>query len=111
MRQLLITALFFLGPMLALFLLRHLGLWLRLWLALRRNPEPDVIDVTPARPGPPSRAFVALAVLVGLVAAALVWHRLHQDNAPGREYVPAHLDASGRLVPGHFKGASGKGAE
>jgi hypothetical protein len=105
MRQWLVTALFFFGPVLLLFLLRHLGLMLQLWLALRQREtgEAEVIDVTPARPGPPSRWFVALALILGLVTAVLVWHRLRTHDEPGREYVPAHLDESGRLAPGHFR--------
>ncbi len=105
MRQWFITVLFFFGPILLLFLLRHLGWMLRLWLALRRsrNEDAGVIDITPERPGPPSRWFLALTLVLGLVTAMLVWHRLQTHDEPGREYVPAHLDASGRLVPGHFR--------
>jgi len=103
MRQLLITLLFFFWPVLLMFVLRYAALLLRLWLAWRRS-RPDVIDVTPEVPARPSPWFVALAVGVGLVTAALAWHRLNEPPAGDRVYVPAHLDDQGRLVPGHFRG-------
>ncbi len=85
-----------------MFAMRHLTLLLRIWLAWRRSRKDgsEVIDITPEKPHPPSRRFIAFAVIVGLVIASLVWMRLADDTNPPSVYVPAHMDAQGRVVPG-----------
>jgi len=106
MRSLFVTILFFFGPLILMLVMRHLGLLLRLWLLYRRagrESEADVIDITPQKPRPPSKLFIVIAVLVGVVFAMLAYHRLTEPPAVQRHYVPAHTDASGRIIPGHYE--------
>ena len=46
---------------------------------------------------------VTLAAALGLVAASLLSLAQFGGAPPGTVYVPAHLDASGTLVPGRFE--------
>ena len=105
MRAFIVTLLFFFAPIIMMFALRHLTLLLRIWLAWRRARKAgvDIIDVTPEKPHPPSRRFIVLAVLVGVICASLVWMRLGDTNGPQGTYIPAHTDAEGRIIPGHHK--------
>jgi hypothetical protein len=105
MRSFIITLCFFFGPIILMFAFRHLTLLLRIWLAWRRARRNgvDIIDITPGKPHPPGRRFIAFAVLVGIICAGLVWMRLGDTTTPGGEYVPAHIDAQGQLVPGHYQ--------
>ncbi len=105
MRSFIITLAFFFGPIILMFAFRHLTLMLRIWLAWRRARRNgvDIIDITPGKPHPPSRKFIIFAVLIGLVCAGLVWMRLGDPAKPGGEYIPAHIDMQGQLVPGHYK--------
>ena len=45
---------------------------------------------------------ITLAAALGLAATSLVSLSHFGGAAPGTVYVPAHLDASGALVPGRF---------
>jgi len=85
-----------------MFAMRHLTLLLRIWMAWRRSRKDgsEVIDITPEKPHPPSRRFIVFAVIVGLVIASLVWMRLADDTDPPGVYVPAHMDAQGRVISG-----------
>ncbi|OIO71223.1 MAG: hypothetical protein COW19_06320 [Zetaproteobacteria bacterium CG12_big_fil_rev_8_21_14_0_65_55_1124] len=105
MRSIIITLCFFFAPIILMFAVRHLTLLLRIWLAWRRARRDgvDIIDITPGKPHPPSRKFIVFAVVVGLICAALVWMRLGDPAQPGGEYVPAHMDAQGQLVPGQHQ--------
>jgi len=105
MRAFIVTLLFFFAPVILMFALRHLALLLRIWLAWRRAREANenIIDITPARPRPASRSFIVFAVMIGVICAALVWMRLGDQSGPPGAYVPAQIDARGRLVPGHFQ--------
>lgn len=103
MRAFLLSLLFFFGPVLFIFVLRHLGMLLRLWLLARRARRPDIIDVTPPRMQPPSTAFIVIAVIAGLVFAVLAWQRLISEGEVEKHYVPAQVDEQGRVVPGYFK--------
>ena len=106
MKSIFISLLFFFGPVLFMFALRHIGLLLRIWLLWRRHKKEgeNVIDITPGKPHPPSILFIAFAVAVGLVIAGLVWHRLTDQDVHNDVYVPAHLSSHGRLTPGRFRG-------
>ncbi|MDX8391102.1 MAG: hypothetical protein R8K53_00790 [Mariprofundaceae bacterium] len=101
MRGIIVTLLFFIAPVILMFAMRHLTLLLRIWLAWRRSAKDgdEVIDVTPQKPHPPSRRFIVFAVIVGLVAASLVWMRLAEENDVQGVYVPAYIDVQGRLIP------------
>ena len=104
-RRLLVAAVFFFGPMLLMFLLRNLGVLYRFWMAARRRRQarPDIIDITPHLRAKPSLAFVAVAVVLGGASAYWAWHYTQQPPAnPDQQYVPAHMDAQGRLVPGRM---------
>jgi len=105
MRGVIITLWFFFAPIILMLALRHLTLLLRIWVAWRRarRDDKDVIDITPQKPHPPSRRFISCAVVVGLICAGLVWMRLGETNGPKGEYVPAHIDAQGKVVPGQHQ--------
>jgi len=105
MKTLLISFLFFFGPVLLMFALRYLGQMLRIWLLWRRQKKhgKDVIDITPRTPHPPSIRFIIFAVVVGLMISGLVWQRLTDEDGRGSIYVPAHTGNDGNLVPGHFR--------
>lgn len=106
MKGILISLLFFFGPVILLFVLRYGVLFLRAWLFLRRQQgNPDVIDITPHHSRKPSIIFIVLAVAIGLLTAVLAWQRITgpADQHKGRVYVPAHVDKQGQLVPGHFQ--------
>lgn len=47
-------------------------------------------------------SWLALAGIV-LVAISLVWFSHYGGYRPGSEYVPAHIDKDGKLVPGYTK--------
>lgn len=105
MRDIIFTLWFFFAPVILMLAIRYLAILLRIWLAWRRARQENasVIDITPAKPHPPSRSFIAFAVLVGLVCAALVWMRLDDKGGnPHGTYIPAHVDAQGHLVPGRI---------
>ena len=104
-RNLLVAAVFFFGPMLLMILLRNLGMLFRLWLAERRRQraQPDIIDITPRLRTRPSWAFVAIAILAGSLSAYWAWRYTQRPTVGlGQRYVPAHLDAEGHLVPGRL---------
>jgi len=100
-RQLFITLLFFFGPTLLVVVLRHLVLLLHLAVRLKRQRnDPDIIDITPTSPGRPPRWFVVAAMLIGFACAWLAWWSLANAPAPATHYVPAHITATGEIVPG-----------
>ncbi len=106
MKAVLISILFFFGPVILMFALRYVGLLLRFWLLWRRQKksDADVIDITPRTSHPPSVRFIIFAVIAGLVIAGLVWKRLSDENNHSGAYIPAHTDQKGNLTPGHFQG-------
>ncbi len=105
MKSILISLLFFFGPVLFMFVLRHIGMLLRIWLLWRRHKKEgeNVIDITPPQPSPPSVKFIIFAFAAGLVIAGLVLHRLTSKDVHNDVYVPAHLNSQGELAPGDFK--------
>jgi len=105
MKGVLISILFFFGPVILMFALRYLGLLLRFWLLWRRQKKNDanVIDITPRKPHPPSVGFIVFAVIVGLLCASLVWMRLAGTSDAQGKYVPAHADEQGRIISGQYR--------
>lgn len=107
MKSILISLLFFFGPVILLFVLRYGALFLRAWLLMRRQQGggPDVIDITPTPSHKPSIIFIVLAIAIGLLTAVLAWQRITgpADQHKGKVYIPAHVDQQGKLVPGHFQ--------
>jgi hypothetical protein len=110
-RDLLVALVFFFGPMLVMFVLRNLALFFRLWLVARRErrTQPQIIDVSPASSSGPSLGFVALAILIGGLSAFLAWQhtRAGANRNLDMQYVPAHLDDQGHVVPGRLVPKSG----
>ncbi len=101
MRYLLFTLMGFFGP--ALLMLFFRLLWYRIrhqWLT--RKQEPEIIDVTPKKPsGYPSKAFIALWLVISLICTGLLLWQLNEASAPASKqtYIPAHIDAEGNFVP------------
>ena len=104
MKSILISLLFFFGPVILLFVLRYGALFLRAWLLWRRHKQsrPDIIDITPHLSHKPSIVFIVLAIAIGLLTAVLAWQRLTSPSDTGKVYIPAHVE-QGKLVPGHFQ--------
>ncbi|MFC1568001.1 hypothetical protein ACFL3K_02235 [Pseudomonadota bacterium] len=103
-RSIFVSALFFFGPALLMFLLRNLFFLSRAWLRLRRIQkmhEHEVIDITPHKHhGSPSMFFNITAIVVGLICAFLAWQEMSSGPEQRMHYVPAHVDTSGKIVPG-----------
>lgn len=102
-RNIIISALFFFGPALMMFVLRKMFLIARIWFRLRRlrqQQDTNVIDITPHKHASPSMLFNIAAVIVGLTCAFLAWQEMKSAPESDRRYVPAHLDNQGRVVPG-----------
>jgi len=104
-RNILITALFFFGPAFLMFVLRNLFLFARFWWGirnLRQREQHQIIDISPAKQPPPGLVFIVASLLVGLVCAVLVWMQMSEDAVPTRQYIPAHINEKGELVPGQM---------
>ncbi len=106
MKSLFISMLFFFGPVILMFVLRYFGLLLRLWLMYRRarqESDANIIDITPEKPHPPSKAFIIIAILLGIGFAVLAYQRIGSAPDTHRQYVPAQVDEQGRVIPGRFR--------
>lgn len=103
-RSIFVSALFFFGPALLMFMLRNLFFLFRAWLRLhrlRKKQEHEVIDITPHKHhGSPSMFFNLTAIAVGLVCAFLAWQEMSSGPEDRQHYVPAHVDEHGKIVPG-----------
>lgn len=103
-RSIFVSVLFFFGPALLMFMLRNLFFLTRAWLRLRKiqkKQEHEVIDITPHKHhGSPSLFFIITAIVVGLVCAILAWQEMRSGPEDRMHYVPAHVDESGKIVPG-----------
>jgi len=103
-RSIFVSALFFFGPALLMFMLRNMFFLSRAWLRLRRikkMQEHEVIDITPHKHhGSPSMFFNITAIIVGLVCAFLAWQEMSSGPEERMHYVPAHVDEYGKVVPG-----------
>lgn len=56
--------------------------------------------VTAAQGGPSSRALIAGAVALAILAATLAWYVRAERIDPSATYVPPRIEG-GRLIPGH----------
>lgn len=102
-RSIFVSALFFFGPALLMFMLRNLFLFLRVWLRLRRmrkEQEQDVIDITPHKHASPSVLFNIAAIAVGIICAFLAWQEMNKGAGEKMHYVPAHVNEEGKVIPG-----------
>jgi len=107
MRSLIISLLFFFGPVILMFVLRHAALLLRIWLMVRRHrkSQPDVIDITPEKPKPPSLLFIVVTLVAGSIFAYLAWERItsEAEDTIEKQYAPARIDEKGGIVPGRYE--------
>lgn len=105
-RDFLVAITFFFGPMLLMFVLRSLGPLIVAWFESRRQraSKNNIINITPKPEKTPSLAFVMAAVIVGALSAYWAWHYTQQGGNHLRkmQYVPAHLDQNGHIIPGKF---------
>ncbi|MDX8395131.1 MAG: hypothetical protein R8K22_01815 [Mariprofundaceae bacterium] len=104
-RSIIISALFFFGPALLMFMLRNMFLMLKIWLKARNQKavqEAEVIDITPEKPSSPSTLFVTAAIIVGVVCAVLAWQEMTAPADDQRTYIPAHTDSQGKIIPGQY---------
>jgi len=105
MRSIFVSALFFFGPVILIFIVRHLGLLLHLWLAYRKEHREaeNVIDVTPGKPHPPSRTFILIAIVAGFAFAWMAWNHIGEEPEGDKQYVPAQMGEQGKVIPGQLK--------
>ncbi len=100
-RNLLVSILFFIGPALLMMLARNL------LLALLRRRQPEVIDVTPVSENEKRRVprwFYLMVIVISLISSVVVFSQLQESReAEKQQYIPAHVNGSGVLVPGHWK--------
>jgi len=105
-RSLFVSLFFFFGPALLLFMLRNLVLLLQLRARQRREktPEPEIIDITPVDKARAPNWFYALVVAISLACAVSVFVQLEkQVDVEEHQYMPAHIDESGKIVTGDWK--------
>jgi uncharacterized membrane protein len=104
-RSLFVALFFFFGPALLMFMLRNLTLLLLLWAKNRRRraQEEKIIDITPVRKHRAPNWFYIAVVLVSLASAVTVFIQLQSDDVQQQQYMPAHVDESGNIVPGRWK--------
>jgi len=106
-RNLFLALFFFFGPALVMFMVRNVLLLLRIWFRARAlRDQPEVIDITPVERTPAPRWFYAAAIVLGLTTAVFGFMRLQGGGAEVRHYIPAHIDAQGELIPGHWQSPS-----
>lgn len=105
-RSIFVSALFFFGPAILMFMLRNLFLFSRAWLRLRRaqkKQEAEIIDITPHKHGSPSMLFNIAAIAVGLICAFLAWQEMTSGPEEKQQYVPAHVNEQGKIIPGKME--------
>jgi len=105
-RNILISIFFFFGPAVLMLILRNAVLLMLLYARnrQRRAREQDVIDITPVNQKRVPNWFYIGVVLISLACAVSVFIVLqYSPDAEQKQYVPAHTDSSGHIVPGHWK--------
>jgi len=103
MRMLFLTLVFFFGPALLMFALHRVVMIARYWWLMRRiEHQNDVIDITPLPPRRrPGAVFIVVSMIVASAFAGLAWQRMQSTpQNMATQYVPAHIDAYGNIVPG-----------
>ena len=101
-RNIIVSLIFFFGPAILMFVLRHMFFFWKLRREMRRK-QADIIDITPQKPNAPSHFFIASVVTVGLISAYFAYTQLHSEHTKQQtQYVPAHINAQGELVPGQY---------
>ena len=104
-RSLFVSLFFFFGPALLLFMLRNMTLLLLLRAKNKQQKaqEPEVIDVTPIEKERAPNWFYALVIAVSLACAVTVFIQLQNGDTEVHQYVPAHVDKSGKIVTGDWQ--------
>jgi len=105
-RSLFVSLFFFFGPALLLFMLRNLTLLmlLRAKAKQQKAQEPEIIDITPVEKERAPNWFYVLVVAISLVSAVTVFMQLEKKgDAEVRQYMPAHINESGKIVTGDWK--------
>jgi len=104
-RELFISIFFFFGPALLMLMLRNVTLLSLLWLKNRQQHarEEKIIDITPVEKHRAPRWFYALVIVISLISAVTVFINLEKDAAQVNQYMPAHIDASGKIVSGDWQ--------
>jgi len=104
-RSLFVSLFFFFGPALLLFMLRNLTLLLLLKAKARqaKEPEIEVIDITPVKKDRAPAWFYVLVIAISLTCAVTVFLNLDRGDVEVQHYVPAHADESGNIVSGDWK--------
>ncbi len=105
-RSLFVSLFFFFGPALLLFMLRNLTLLLMLRAKNRHEKaqEPEIIDITPVDKERAPNWFYALVLVISLACAVMVFLQLEkQSDVDVHQYVPAHINESGKIVTGDWK--------
>jgi len=106
-RNLFLIVFFFFGPALVMFMLRNIILLVRIWLFTRvqRRNQSEVIDITPVQPAAIStpRWFYLVAAVLGTATAVAGFMHLQSADSESRQYVPAHVEENGGIVPGYWK--------
>jgi len=103
MRMLFLTLVFFFGPALLMFALHRVVMVARYWWMMRKlQHQNDVIDITPLPPRRrPGAVFIVVSMIVASSFAGLAWQRMQSTpKEMPSQYVPAHIDAYGNIVPG-----------
>ncbi|MDQ6993928.1 MAG: hypothetical protein Q9M31_10660 [Mariprofundus sp.] len=99
-RNIFLTLIFFFGPVLLMFMLRNILLLLRIWLVARaERSDPEIIDVTPVEKQSAPRWFYLAAILLGLATAINGFIYLQKVDNQITQYIPAHVNEQGELVP------------
>ena len=105
-RNIFITLIFFFGPALLMFVIRHFFLLFKIWRTVRKQQTQNtIIDITPhpARTSP-GKVFIIASLLVGLMCATWVWSQMANTSGQTEvQYIPAHIDATGKVIPGHYE--------
>ncbi|OIO70903.1 MAG: hypothetical protein COS35_03605 [Zetaproteobacteria bacterium CG02_land_8_20_14_3_00_50_9] len=103
-RNIFISLIFFFGPALLMFVIRYFFLLVKVWLMIRRQqPQNVIIDITP-HPAhtSPGKIFITASLLFGLVCAIWIWSEMTDESTQTEmQYIPAHTDATGKVIPGH----------
>jgi len=105
-RSILVSIFFFIGPAMLMFMLRNVALLARAWLKNRQlhAHDPEIIDITPIHNHIHPNWFIIAVVIVSMTCAVAVFMQLQSnEDVDPHQYVPAHMDESGNIVPGGWQ--------
>lgn len=105
-RNLLVSIFFFIGPALLMFMMRNIVMIMMIWMKNKelRAREQEIIDITPIHHHIHPNWFVIAVVFISMFCAVTVFIELQSsDDVAPHQYVPAHMDESGNIVPSDWK--------